>query len=152
MSFQTEHRGFTVGREIGICGRCTRFVLGLLGLVSIGIAVAKIGPSATLFGLIAMSLLLTVALYLVLFRQLGERVSHPWLLTLMFWLPAAFILLPWDWGLGVLLYWSVACLLAALSSYGGGAGGGVSRPPLSTIHGLLPAQCHRLVERRYTQR
>src|SRR5712692_4391945 len=81
MSFQTEHRGFAVGREVGGCGRCTRFVLGLLGLVYIGTSVARLGPSATLIGQIAGSLLLTAILYIVLFWALGERVSHPWLLA-----------------------------------------------------------------------
>jgi hypothetical protein len=36
MSLQTEQRGFTIGRQVGGCGRCTRFVLGLLGLISTG--------------------------------------------------------------------------------------------------------------------
>jgi hypothetical protein len=38
--------------------------------------------------------------YIVLFWALGERVPHPWLRTVIFWLPAAFILLPWGWGVG----------------------------------------------------
>ena len=98
MSFQTEHRGFAVGREVGTCGRCTRFVLGLLGLIYIGTWVAQTGPSVVLIGQIAGGLLLTTVLYVVLFWQLSERVPHPWLRTVIFWLPIAFILLPWGWG------------------------------------------------------
>ena len=119
MSVQTKQRGFTIGRQVGGCGRWTRFVLGLLGLAYIGVSVARLGPSAALLGQITISLLLTAALYLALFWLLGERVSHPWLRTVIFWLPAAFILLPGGWGLGVLLYWSVACLVTALTAYGG---------------------------------
>jgi len=153
MSFQTEHHGFAVGREVGGCGRCTRFVLGLLGLVYIGTSVARLGPSATLIGQIAGSLLLTAVLYIVLFWQLGERVSHPWLRTVIFWIPAAFILLPWGWGLGVLLYWSVACLLAALTAYGGCEV--VVFPSLLfrrhyTVY--CPLNAIDLIERRYTKR
>ena len=119
MSLQTEQRGFTIGRQVGGCGRCTRFVLGLLGLIYIGTSVARLGPSVSLIERLAGGLLLTTALYLVLFWLLSERIQHPWLRTVIFWLPAVFILLPGGWGLGVLLYWSVACLVAALSSYGG---------------------------------
>jgi hypothetical protein len=54
MLFQTEHRVFAVGRVVGTSGRCTRFVPGLLGLISIGLAVAKIGPSSTLIGQIGL--------------------------------------------------------------------------------------------------
>ena len=86
MSLKTEKRGFAIGREVGRCGRCTRLVLGLLGLVYIGTSVAQIGPSATLIGQIAGGLLLTAALYIVLFWALGERVPHPWLRTVIFWL------------------------------------------------------------------
>jgi Ca2+/Na+ antiporter len=91
MSCTTEHRGFAVGQEVGSCGRCARLVSGLLGLVYIGTSVARMGPSAALTGHIAGDLLLTVVLYIVLFWALGE---------------------------GVLLYWSLACLLAALMAYG----------------------------------
>ena len=63
MSSQTQQRGFTIGQEVGGCGRCTRFVLGLLGLASIGMSVARLGPSAALFGQITISLHLTAALY-----------------------------------------------------------------------------------------
>jgi len=118
MLFETEHRGFAVGQEVGSCGRCARLVSGLLGLVYIGTSVARMGPSAALTGHIAGGLLLTVVLYIVLFWALGERVPHPWLRTVIFWLPAAFILLPGGWGLGVLLYWSLTCLLAALMASG----------------------------------
>ena len=94
MPLQTEHRGFTIGRQVGGCGRCTRFVLGLLGLAYIGTSVAQLGPSAALIERLAGGLLLTTALYLGLFWLLGERIPHPWLRTVIFWLPAAFILLP----------------------------------------------------------
>jgi|SRR5207247_8000904 len=153
MSLQTEHRGFAVGREVGGCGRCTRLVLGLLGLVYIGTSVARLGPSAALISQIAGSLLLTAVLYIVLFWALGERVSHPWLRTVIFWLPAAFILLPWGWGLGVLLYWSVACLLAALTAYGGCEI--VAFPSLLFRRRYVvycPLNAIDLVERRYTKR
>jgi len=97
MSLQTEQRGFTIGRQVGGCGRWTRFVFGLLGLVYIGTEVSHLGPSALLLERLAGGLLLTTALYLALFWLLGERVSHPWLRTVIFWLPAAFILLPGGW-------------------------------------------------------
>ena len=153
MSSQTEQRGFTVGREVGGCGRCTRFVLGLLGLASIGVSVARLGPSAALPGQLTISLLLTAALYLALFWLFGERIPHPRLRTVIFWLPAAFILLTGGWGLGVLLYWSVACLLAALSAYGGCEV--VVLPSLVfrrhyTVY--CPLNAIDLVERRYTKR
>ncbi len=153
MLFKTEQRGFAVGQEVGSCGRYTRFVLGLLGLVYIGTSVAQMGPSATLLGQIAGGLLLTVVLYIVLFWALGERVPHPWLRTVIFWLPAAFILLPWGWGFGVLLYWSLACLLTALMAYGGCEV--VALPSLLfrryyTVY--CPLNAIDLVERRYTQR
>ena len=153
MSLQTEKRGFAVGQEVGGCGRCTRLALGLLGLIFIGTSVAQIGPSAGLIARIAGGLLLTTFLYLVLFWQLGERVSHPWLRTVIFWFPAVFILLPWGWGFGVLLYWSVACLVAALSSYGGCEV--VAFPSLLfrrhyTVY--CPLNVIDLVERRYTKR
>ena len=153
MSVQTEHRGFTIGQQVGGCGRWTRFVLGLLGLAYIGMSVARLGPSAALLSQITISLLLTAALYLALFWLLGERVSHPWLRTVIFWFPAAFILLPGGWGLGVLLYWSVACLLTALLSYGGCEV--VALPSLLfrryyTIY--CPLNAIDLIERRYTQR
>jgi uncharacterized protein DUF6410 len=153
MLFKTEQRGFAVGQEVGSCGRYTRFVLGLLGLVYIGTSVVQMGPSATLLGQIAGGLLLTVVLYIVLFWALGERVPHPWLRTVIFWLPAVFILLPWGWGFGVLLYWSLACLLTALMAYGGCEV--VALPSLLfrryyTVY--CPLNAIDLVERRYTQR
>jgi hypothetical protein len=67
MLFKSEQRGFAVGQEVGSCGRCTRFVLGLLGLVYIGGSVAQMGPSAALLGQIEGSLLLTAVLYIALF-------------------------------------------------------------------------------------
>lgn len=102
-------------------------------------------------------LLLTTILYVVLFWTLGERVRHPWLRTLMFWLPAAFIpflfLIPWGWGFGALLYLSVSLIVAALSSYGGCEM--VALPSLlfrrqCTVY--CPLNVIDLVERRYTQR
>jgi hypothetical protein len=151
MSVQTDQRGFTIGRQVGGCGRWTRFVLGLLGLAYIGTRVSYLGPSAALIGQIAISLLLTTGLYLVLFWLLSERIPHPWLRTVIFWLPAVFILLPGGWGLGVLLYWSVACLVAALSSYGGCEV--VAFPSIlfrrhCTVY--CPLNAIDLVERRYT--
>src|SRR5262249_29435252 len=119
MSFEGEHRGFAVGRQVGGCGRCTPVVLGLLLLGSLATSVAQMGPSATLVGKLAGGLLLATVLYVVLFWLLSERVPHPWLRTVIFWLPMAFILLPWGWGIGVLLYLAVSLLVAALSSYGG---------------------------------
>jgi len=74
-------------------------------------------------GQLAGGLLLTAVLYIVLFWQLGDRVRYPWLRTVIFWLPVAFIpflfLIPWGWGFGALLYVSVSLIVAALSSYGG---------------------------------
>ena len=152
MSLQTEQRGFTIGRQVGGCGRCTRFVLGLLGLAYIGTVVVHLGLSAALLGQIAISLISTTALYVALFWLLSERIQHPWLRTVIFWLPAVFILLPGGWGLGVLLYWSVACLGAALSSYRGCEV--VAFPSLlfrrqCTVY--CPLNVVDLVERRYTK-
>jgi len=151
MSFTTEHRGFAVGQEVGRCGRCARLVSGLLGLVFIGTSVAQIGLSAALIGHIAGGLFLTAVLYIVLFWQLCERVPHLWLRTVIFWLPATFIFLPWGWGFGVLLYWSVACLLAALMASGDCEV--VAFPSLLlrrhyTVY--CPLNAIDLVERRYT--
>jgi hypothetical protein len=128
-------------------------VLGLLGVAYVGTVAARLGPSAALIGELAGALLLTTVLYLVLFWALGERVAHPWLRTAIFWAPAAFILLPGGWGLGVLLYWSVACLVAALSSYGGCEV--VALPSLlfrrrCTVY--CPLNAIDLVERRYAPR
>src|SRR5258708_7148347 len=118
MSSITGKRGFAVGREVGRCGRSTHLVLGLLGLILIGTTVAQARLSFALIGQMAGGLLLTAALYLTLFWQLGERVAQPWLRTVIFWAPLAFVpllfLIPWGWGFGVLLYWSVSCLMAAL--------------------------------------
>jgi uncharacterized protein DUF6410 len=152
MSLQMEHRGFTIGRQVGGCGRWARFVLGLLGLAYIGVEVAHLGPSAALIERLAGGLLLTTALYLAVFWLLGERVSQPWLRTVIFWLPAVFILLPEGWGLGVLLYWSVACLVTALVSYGGCEV--VALPSLLfrryyTVY--CPLNAIDLIERRYTR-
>jgi len=151
MSFQTEHRGFAVGQEVGSCGRCTRLVLGLLLLVSIGRSVAQMGPSATLLGQIGGSLLLTAVLYIVLFWVLGVRVLshlHPWILTGIFWAPMLFIplllLISWGWGFGMLLYLSVALIARGADVLRWLRVGGVAQPPLpATLHRLLPAQCHR---------
>ena len=153
MSSKTGYRGFVVGREIGGCGRCARLVLGLLGLVYIGTSIAQMEPSAALIGKITGGLLLTTVLYVVLFWQLSERVSHPWLRTVIFWLPMVLILIPWGWGLGVLLYLSVSLIVAALSSYGGCEV--VAFPSLlfrrhCTVY--CPLNAIDLVERRYTQR
>jgi Family of unknown function (DUF6410) len=65
----------------------------------------------------------------------------------------ALILIPWGWGLGVLLYLSVSLLVAALSSYGGCEV--VAFPSLlfrrhCTVY--CPLNAIDLVERRYTQR
>jgi hypothetical protein len=157
MSFTTEHRSFAIGQEVGGCGRCTRFVLGLLLLVSIGTSMAQSGLSAVLIGQLAGGLLLTAILYILLFWQLGERVRHPWLRTLLFWLPAAFIpflfLIPWGWGFGALLYLSVSLLVAALLSYGG-----CEMAALSSLlfrrHDAIycPLNVIDLVERRWTKR
>jgi hypothetical protein len=123
MAFQAKPRGFAVGQQVGWVGRGTRLVLGLLGLVYIGAEVMRSPHSMTLIGQFAGGLLLTALLYLVLFWQLGERIRHPWLRTILFWLPTAFIpflyLIPWGWGFGVLLYVCVSLIVAALSSYGG---------------------------------
>lgn len=157
MSYKTEHHGFAVGQEVGGCGRCSRAVLGLLGLVYIGVEVAQGGPSAALVAQLAGGFLSTAVLYVVLFWLLGERARHPWLRTGLFWLPAAFIpflfLIPWGWGFGVLLYVCVSLLVAALSSYGGCEV--VALPSLffrrqCTIY--CPLNAIDLVERRYTQR
>ena len=120
MSSKTGKNGFAVGREVGGCGRFTRLALGLLGLILIGTALAQTGPSAATIGQIAGGLLLTAALYLILFWQLGGRIGHPWLQTVIF-LSHRGILVPRRL-----------------------RGRGVSQPPLSAaLHGLLPAQCHR---------
>lgn len=153
MSFEGEYRGFAIGREVGGCGRCTRVVLGLLLLISLATEVLQMGPSAVLIGKIAGGLLLTTVLYVVLFWQLAERVPHPWLRTVIFWLPMAFILIPGGWGVGVLLYLSVSLLVTALSSYGGCEV--VAFPSLlfrrqCTIY--CPLNAIDLVERRYTRR
>src|SRR2546421_12614027 len=83
MSFKTENRGFAVGQEIGRCGRWTRLVLGLLGLVYIGTSIAQSGPSATLLGQLAAGLLLIAVLYVVIFWQLCDRLRHSWLRTVI---------------------------------------------------------------------
>jgi Family of unknown function (DUF6410) len=122
MSSKTGKRGFAVGREVGRWGRSTRLVLGLLGLILIGTTVAQARLSFALIGQMVGGLLLTAALYLTLFWRLGEGVAQPWLRTVIFWAPLAFVpllfLIPWGWGFGVLLYWSVSCLMAALLSHG----------------------------------
>ena len=160
MSFKTEHRGFAVGQEVGSCGRCTRFVLGLLLLVSIGTSVVQNGPSATLIGQLAGGLLLTAVLYIVLFWVLGARVLsqlHPWIRTGIFWGPLMFIpllfLISWGWGFGVLLYLSVALIVGGLTSYGGCEM--VALPSLLfrrhyTVY--CPLNAIDLVEHRYTKR
>ena len=157
MSSRTEKRGFAVGREVGRCGRSTRLALGLLGLILIGTAVAQMGPSAATIGQIAGGLLLTAALYLILFWQLGKRIAHPWLRTVIFWAPLAFVpflfLIPWGWGFRVLLYWSVSCLIAALLSYGDCEV--VVFPSLlfrRHCRVYCPHNAIDLVERRYTKR
>ena len=157
MSLKTEERRFVVGREVGRCGRCTRLVLGLLGLILIGTTVAQSGLSASTIGQMAGGLLLTAALYLILFWQLGERIAHPWLRTVIFWAPLAFVpflfLIPWGWGFGVLLYWSVSCLIAALLPHGDCEI--VAFPSLLfrrhyTVY--CPLNAIDLVERRYAKR
>ena len=157
MSFNTQIRGFAIGQQIGVCGRCTRVVLGLLLLASIVTQVVQSGPSVGLIGQIAGGLLLTAVLYVVLFWQLGDRLHHPWLRTVIFWLPAAFIpflfLISGGWGIGALLYLSVSLIVAALSSYGGCEV--VALPSLlfrrhCTVY--CPLNAIDLIERRYTQR
>ncbi len=157
MSLKTEERRFVVGREVGRCGRCTRLVLGLLGLILIGTTVAQSGLSASTIGQMAGGLLLTAALYLILFWQLGERIAQPWLRTVAFWAPLVFVplllLIPWGWGFGVLLYWSVSCLMAALLSHGDCEI--VAFPSLLfrrhyTVY--CPLNAVDLVERHYTKR
>jgi hypothetical protein len=151
MLFKSEQRGFAVGQEVGSCGRCTRLVLGLLGLVYIGGSVAQMGPSATLLGQIGGSLLLTAILYIALFWVLGASVLshlHPWILTGIFWAPMLIIplllLISWGWGFGMLLYLSVALIVGGADVLRWLRGGGVAQPPLpATLHRLLPAQCHR---------
>jgi len=157
MSFKTENRGFAVGREVGGCGRCTRLVLGLLGLVYIVTSIAQSGPSAALIGQIAGGLLLIALLYVVIFWTLGDRVRHPWLRTVIFWIPVAFIpflfLIPWGWGFGMLLYLSVSLIVAGLTAYGGCEV--VAFPSLLfRRHYAIycPLNAIDLVERRYTQR
>jgi hypothetical protein len=157
MSLKKEKPGFAVGREVGRCGRFTRLVLGLLGLILIGTTVAQARLSFALIGQMVGGLLLTAALYLILFWQLGERIAHPWLRTVIFWAPLAFVpflfLIPWGWGLGVLLYWSVSCLMAALLSHGDCEI--VAFPSLLfgrhyTVY--CPLNAIDLVERRHTKR
>jgi hypothetical protein len=105
----------------------------------------------------AVGLLLTAALYLILFWQLGERLAQPWLRTVAFWAPLIFVpflfLIPWGWGFGVLLYWSVSCLIAALLSHGDCEI--VAFPSLLfrrhyTVY--CPLNAVDLVESRYTKR
>ena len=157
MSFNSEKRAFVVGLEVGGCGRFTCLVLGLLGLILIGMAVAQARLSFALIGQMAGGLLLTAALYLILFWQLGERIGRPWLRTVIFWAPLAFVpflfLIPWGWGYGVLLYWSVSCLMAALLSHGDCEI--VAFPSLLfrrhyTVY--CPLNAIDLVERRYAKR
>ena len=160
MLFKTEHRGFAVGQEVGSCGSCTRFVLGLLLLVFIGTSVAQSGPSAALIGQLAGGLLLTAILYIVLFWVLGASVLshlHPWIRTGIFWAPMLFIpirlLISWGWGYGVLLYLSVALIVGGLTAYGGCEV--VALPSLLfrrhyTVY--CPLNAIDLVERRYTKR
>jgi hypothetical protein len=52
--------------------------------------VAQVGLSATLIGQIAGGLLLIAVLYIVIFWQLCDRLRHPWLRTVIFWIPVAF--------------------------------------------------------------
>ena len=160
LSFKSENRGFAVGQEVGRCGRCTCVVLGPLGLLSIVAQVSHARLSGALIGQIVGGALLSTALYIVLFWVLGERMFahvHPWLRTLIFWLPATFIpflfLIPWGWGFGALLSLSVSLIVAALSSYGGCEV--VAFPSLlfrrhCTVY--CPLNAIDLVERRYTQR
>ena len=107
-------------------------------------SVAHFGPSAALLERLAGGLLLTTVLYLALFWLLGEGGVAALARSLIFWLPAVFILLPGGWGLGVL-----PLLVYGLSPHGALVlwwlrGGGVAQPPLSALlHDLLPAQCHR---------
>lgn len=160
MSCNSEHRGIAVGREVGRCGRCTRVVLGLLGLVYIAAQVSQARLSGGLIGQLAGGALLSMALYLALFWALGKRMLapvHPWLHTVIFWLPAAFIpflfLIPWGWGFGVLLYLCVSLIVAALSSYGGCEV--VALPSLLfRRHYAIycPLNAIDLIERRYTKR
>src|SRR5260370_19308756 len=124
MSCKTENRGFAVGREVGRCGRCTRFVLGLLGLIYIAAQVSQARLSGALVGQIAGGALLSTILYIVLFWALREKMFahiHSWLRTVIFWIPAAFIpflfLIPWGWWSGELLSLSVSLIVASLSSY-----------------------------------
>ena len=157
MSFKTENRRFAVGREIGGYGRCSRLVLGLLGLIYIGTSIAQSGLSALLIGQLAGGLLLTAVLYLVLFWTLGDRVRHPWLRTLIFWLPIVFIpflfLIPWGWGFGVLLYVCISLIVAALSAYGGCEVVGFPSLLFRRHYAIYcPLNAIDLVERRYTQR
>ena len=160
MLFKSEQRGFAVGQEVGSCGRCTRVVLGLLGLVYIGGSVAQSGLSAALLGQIGGSLLLTAILYIALFWVLGARVLshlHPWIRTGIFWGPMLFIplllLISWGWGFGMLLYLSVTLIVGGLTSYGGCEV--VALPSLLfrrhyTVY--CPLNAIDLVERRYTKR
>jgi hypothetical protein len=160
MSFKTENRDFAVGREAGGCGRCTRLVLGLLGLVYIGAEVQQARLSSVLIGEVAGGALLAATLYVVIFWVLGKRIlSHqpPWIRTGVVWAPLAFVpflfLIPWGWGFGVLLYLSVALIIGALTSYGGCEV--VALPSLLfrrhyTVY--CPLNAIDLLERHYTQR
>ena len=139
----------TAGRRVRTLGA---FRAWPAGACYIGAEVAHLGPSAALIERLAGGLLLTTALYLALFWLLGERLSQPWLRTVIFWLPAVFILLPEGWGLGVLLYSSTACLVTALVSYGGCEV--VALPSLLfrryyTVY--CPLNAIDLIERRYTR-
>lgn len=160
MSLQTKHRGFAVGQEVGTFGRCTRFVLGVLGLVYIGAEIQQAGLSSLLIGEVAGGALLAMTLYVVVFWVLSKRIlAHlpPWIRTGVLWAPLAFVpclfLIPWGWGFGVLLYLSVAMIIGAFTSYGGCEV--VALPSLLfrrhyTVY--CPLNAIDLVECRYTKR
>ncbi len=143
MSFNTEKRGFAVGQEIGGCGRCTRVVLGLLLLVSIGTSIAQSGLSADSRRLAPDRGSVRCPLLAVWREDAPSLAPHSNFLA-----PRRVHPVPFSHPLGLGVRGSAvpvrvpdrrgALVLWRLR------GGGVAQPPLPpTLHGLLPAQCHR---------
>lgn len=128
-----------LGLDIGVVGRWTRFIYGLLVLVPLAVDLADdfnfSAPSLAFFGRVLLYFLLIVALYSAVYWFLGERLLrwvNPWISTLIFvgpallvswWnilvMPVTNLHLPTSFIVAMALYIGISLLIQWRIKYGG---------------------------------
>jgi hypothetical protein len=125
------HANFEIGRDVGTFGRWFRLIVGLYFtlLILLDPLVINAVPSAqalSFLGNVGLYFLLIMAVYLLAFYLLGERLLarvNPWVGTIVFLGPLVLLTAleagPIEFRVAIGLYYSMASILNFAMSYGG---------------------------------